>query len=406
MKALIINTYDILGGAARAAFSLHKGFKKIGVNSTMIVKRKLSDDLDVIETRNNFVDKIYDRAARKHEKSLEKKFKFGVNQLSLGKYSNLTLIKKINSYNADIVNLNWINDRFLSIEDIPKIKAPLVWTMQDMWPFSSGYHYNQEYIFEESQIKTSLTKETSLNEKIINRKLNTLSKKKDIYPVGISKWLSNEAKKSEVFKNREITTIGNSIDTSIFFPHDKNQSKNLFNLPTNKFLILFGAIQSTSDPRKGFPVVEYVINKIKDPNIEFVVFGNKDHNINFENNKIHSIGEINDDKKLAQLYSACDLLINPSLQEGFGLVPVEAMSCGLPVIAFNHTGFLDTIDHKINGYLAESFDLNDFLNGIYWFISYKDKFNLMNECTKKALNFSSESIAQQYINLYKKILIK
>ena len=46
----------------------------------------------------------------------------------------------INSFNADIVNLHWVCNNTLSIRDIKKIKAPVVWTLHDNWPFSNGIH--------------------------------------------------------------------------------------------------------------------------------------------------------------------------------------------------------------------------------------------------------------------------
>ena len=46
----------------------------------------------------------------------------------------------INDYDPDIVNLHWVAGNMLSVNDIRKIKAPIVWTIHDHWPFSNGYH--------------------------------------------------------------------------------------------------------------------------------------------------------------------------------------------------------------------------------------------------------------------------
>ena len=50
-------------------------------------------------------------------------------------------VKKINSSDADIVNLHWVQHEMLSVSDISKINKPLVWTLHDMWPFCATEHY-------------------------------------------------------------------------------------------------------------------------------------------------------------------------------------------------------------------------------------------------------------------------
>lgn len=59
-----------------------------------------------------------------------------------------------------------------------------------------------------------------------------------------------------------------------------------------------------------------------------------------------------DEEDLIGFYSACDLLVLPSLSEGFGMVLVEAMSCGKPVIGSRIDGIVDVINHGEDGYLV------------------------------------------------------
>ena len=50
------------------------------------------------------------------------------------------LAKKINASDIDVVNLHWVAGETMSIEDIGRIKKPIVWTMHDMWPFCGAEH--------------------------------------------------------------------------------------------------------------------------------------------------------------------------------------------------------------------------------------------------------------------------
>ncbi len=61
-----------------------------------------------------------------------------------------------------------------------------------------------------------------------------------------------------------------------------------------------------------------------------------------------------DHKKLPAVYSAADMLLLPSKFDTFGCVVLEAMSCGLPVTAYNTKGPKDIIENGKNGYLAKT----------------------------------------------------
>lgn len=74
-------------------------------------------------------------------------------------------------------------------------------------------------------------------------------------------------------------------------------------------------------------------------------------------------GKVTDDK-LNKLYESSSIFVFTSLVEGFGLVLLEAMSKGLPVIAYNVNGVKDVIINKVNGYLVKPFDFKDFRNKI------------------------------------------
>lgn len=144
MKILIVNTSDISGGAARAAYRLHKALLSQGVDSQMLVQSKSSDDYTVIaetdkvkKTLNKlrpFLDSLPVRFYKERTKTLFSPSWFG--------FSNV--VDKINEISPDIVHLHWICGGMMTIEDIGKIKAPVVWSLHDMWAFTGGCHYDEE----------------------------------------------------------------------------------------------------------------------------------------------------------------------------------------------------------------------------------------------------------------------
>ncbi|MGL5881127.1 MAG: glycosyl transferase, partial [Xenococcaceae cyanobacterium] len=131
MKILLLNTSDLEGGAARAAFRLHKGLQKVGLESQMLVQSKISDDSAVISPNSSLEKEMM------HLKTI-------LEGLPLKFYPSRQRTNYSLQWLPDIVNIHWINGGYLQIETIAKFKRPIVWTLHDMWAFTGGCHYTQD----------------------------------------------------------------------------------------------------------------------------------------------------------------------------------------------------------------------------------------------------------------------
>lgn len=411
MKILIVNALDNQGGAARAAYRLHQSLLDQGIDSQMLVQSKSSDDYTIIGPITKLqkglgkirptLDSIPLVFYRQRTQTL-----FSPSWLPFG-----GIVDKINKINPDIVHLHWICGGMMRIEDIPKIKAPIVWSLHDNWAFTGGCHI----MWSCEKYKQSCgacpvlgsQKEFDLSRRVFNRKKKALSKKKDIFIVGLSKWLYNCSKNSILLQHKKHVNIPNPIDTNVFKPFNKNYSKSLWNLPQNKKLILFGGMSAISDINKGFNELKEALHRLdKKDNIELVVFGSsKPQNAPNFGFKTHYLGKLFDDISLATLYSAADVMVVPSLQEAFGQTASESMACGTPVVAFGATGLLDIVDHKENGYLAKPFEAADLKNGIEWILTAPNYHKLSQNAREKVVReFDSKIVAKKYIDLYREIL--
>lgn len=411
MKILIVNTYDIHGGAARAVYRLHKALLEAGMNSQMLVQSKSSDDFTVLGPQTKF-----QKAMSKLRPTLD--------SIPVRRYPERTktffspswlpfagLVDKINSLNPDVVHLNWIVGGMMRIEDLTFIKAPIVWCLNDMWAFTGGCHYDEGCAGYQKQCGLcpvlGSTKKNDLSRKVYLRKQSSYSLLPTMTIVGVSKWLADCASSSSLFKNNPIVTLPNPIDTQTFAPFNKLEARKLFNLQQDKKLILFGAIGATSDPRKGYSELLQAIEHL--PNeYELVVFGSSEPQIpqGFKQ-KTHYLGHLNDNLSLRVLYSAADVMVVPSLQEAFGQTATESLSCGTPVVAFGATGLLDIVDHQINGYLAKPFDIQDLASGIDWVLNHVKPELLATAARSKVLrDFDSQVVAKKYVDLYKDVILR
>lgn len=410
MKILIVNISDIHGGAARAAYRLHKSLLSAEVESQMLVQHKISDDYTVLTEKSRF-RKFFNVARSLLETVPMKFYKNRIETFfspSWFGFSNIA--DKINKINPDIVHLHWINDGMLKVEDLAKIKAPIVWSLHDNWAFTGGCHIKwkcEKYKQDCGACPTlGSEKENDLSRKIFNRKEKIFSRIENMTIVGLSSWINECSKNSTLLKDKQHINLPNPINTDIYKPIHKEISRELWTLPKDKKLVLFGANSMTSDINKGFKELSEALRKLQDKDIEFVVFGSSKPKVlpNF-GLKIHYLGYLNDDVSLVTLYSAVDVMIVPSLQEAFGQTASEAMSCGTPTVAFGHTGLLDIIDHQINGYLAKPFDTCDLANGIEWILNNENYDELCKNAREKVLReFNSKIVAKKYIALYESII--
>jgi len=408
MKILHLSTNDISGGAARAAYRLHKGLRKIGVDSWMLVQKKQSEDPYVIGKSGFFWRGVF-LIRRQIEKSqLRIYFKRKKEIFSISSFSNRYLVSKIKKINPDIINLHWINGAFLSIsqlEELNKLNKAMVWTLHDSWAFTGGCHvpFNCKRYKEKcgncpilvSGKEADLSRKIWLNKKKVFDKINILI-------VTPSNWLRGCAKNSSLLKNKTIIRIPNSIDLNEFRPLNKNKARKDLSLSDKKRYLLFGARSATTDKNKGFDLLIKSLSFLgENEDIELLVFGNtKDFEIKTKI-PVRYFGLVKDQNKLNQLYSAADITVVSSRSESFSLVSLESISCGTPVVAFRIGGIPDIIDHKRNGYLAKPFDVKDLAKGIEFCLSNNELG--LNARKKAEKEYGLEMLAKGYKELYQSL---
>ncbi|MDO4525816.1 MAG: glycosyltransferase, partial [Bacteroidales bacterium] len=147
MKVLLINTSDIIGGAAVAANRLLHALNDSGIEAKMLVKFKSSDDKRVVSIGDSFLSSFFKWLRFISERLLifvanqfSKKNLFAVSIANTG--FDISVFDAVKD--ADVIHIHWINQGFLSLSDINKISGlgkPIIWTMHDMWPFTSVCHY-------------------------------------------------------------------------------------------------------------------------------------------------------------------------------------------------------------------------------------------------------------------------
>lgn len=397
-------------GAGTATRRIHEGLQATGVDSEMLVRDKASDDptihgptskcTKVLAKVRPFLDSL---PVRVYDEPTEYSVAWVPDRLH----------KRVEELDPDIVHLNWVGGGYMDISTVAKFDRPIIWRLPDMWPLTGGCHYSDGC----TRYQSSCGQCPQLgSDHLYDPSRVTLKRKRraiqraNVTVVATTSWLAECAAESSIFTDCPIEVIANGLNTDRFKPYDPSIGRELFGLPTEIPLILFGSVSPLSNDRKGYDLLSKALETLaanSETNAELGVFGaSRPENPPDLGFPTHYTGYLNDEESLALLYSAADVMVVPSRYEGFGQTVTEAMACGTPVVSFDTTGPSEIIDHQETGYLATAYDPSDLASGIEILLSDESyRSELGKNARKRALErYDYRDIAAEYEDLYQKQL--
>ena len=391
MNILFLNTTYICGGAESVASQILKGMSARGHHVYEIVSyHKRPEPLP------GNVSAIYDTKAR-----------LLLNRLITHNHGNDSLsipysLRKISAFikdkHIDVIHLHNAHGNFLGIRDIRKLSmlCPVVWTIHDFWPLTghcasptgcpdlwkegcSSCPHLDNYPPLRQDKAAALLKE---KEECFNRS-------SILYTVP-SRWMEQQFRQSVIGRQKCIC-IHNSLDTDLWKPMDKNSLREKYGLPADKHILAFVA----ADPQKkskGMDLLLGALEKLPSPKDYLLLIAGREGGLEKIRQcgfAVRHFGYISDQEKMNEFYAMADLLVNPSLYETFGLVNIEAMSCGTPVVAFSICAMEEIIADT--GWCVPQIDSNTLCHTIQEAFSSPDLLHLKSEASRqRVLKYFSE----------------
>lgn len=394
---------DSAGGAAIAANRIHQALREFGVDSRLYVNH---------ENLNDF----YTSAPESFKSKIVSRFKSllwdNCNHLlatDATEVLSLNLIdsswpKVIGKSDLDAVNLHWINREFMSVSDVSRMDIPVFWTLHDLWPLQGIYHYEER----DSRNFENLSKKAILD--FFDSSLLRMKKKHFKNVAGIiapSQWIATIAEKSEVFPNAKIKVIPNPLNEQKWKFIETQVAKDILDLNHN-YSVGYTSLGGSGSFRKGFDLLQasLVLLEKSGHNFQLISWGAKEKpkESTFDTG-VKNFGIVRDEISLRTLYAACDVLVVPSREDNLPQVAVEAILSGTPVVCFNVGGLSDIVTHKVNGYLAEPFDVADLANGIKWVLESLKEIDKSIAIRENAIiKYSSKQVARQYLDFYNDVI--
>lgn len=319
------------------------------------------------------------------------------------KRSTKRLIADIEDYQPDIIHLHNLHAAYINFpiffDWLKKSGKRVIWTFHDCWPFTGKCPYFElcgcdrwkTGCHDCPQLSQYPSAHRDVTRQLWDDKRAWFNGLEHLHIVTPSKWLADTVKQS-FLKTHPVTVINNGIDLSFFHP-TPSDFRRKYNCE-DKFLLL--GVASPWGYRKGLDVFIELAKRLEDA-YQIVLVGTTeeiDKNLPAGIISIHRTESVN---RLAELYSAADLFVNPTRDETFGLVNAEALACGTPIITFRSGGSPEVIDER-SGLIVDRDDVDAMESAIHY-VRRQRPF-AKEDCIARAKLFDKMQKYQEYYSLY------
>jgi glycosyltransferase involved in cell wall biosynthesis len=317
---------------------------------------------------------------------------------------------------ADVVHLHMIhNHPNLSLLTLPMLsrKKPIVWTIHDPWAMTGGCVHS----FECDRWLTGCVprcphpRYRSLFQHYMPylhwRIKKLVYQRADMTLIVASQWMHDRIKRSPLLRHIPCRCIPFGIDLEVFKPRSKIECRKKLGVMEDHKVIAFRDVGLESDQFKG---MRYLMDALKNyapqvPTTLLIFEDGKGFKVLSPKYSVITPGWI-DGKDVAVALSAADVFVMPSIQEAFGMMAVESMACGTPVITFDGTSLPEVIKAPLGGLVVPTKDSAALAGAIHKLL--KDD-ELRDRLGKQARQIAEQEYSftfyiEQHVNLYEAVI--
>lgn len=324
-------------------------------------------------------------------------------------FATQKLLNRISHYEPDIIHFHNLHNNYINLPMlfwyVKKSKIKIVWTLHDCWSFTGQCpHFEMVNC---SKWKTGCHHCTSFREYpkafVDNTKIMWKLKKKwftqveNMTIVTPSEWLADLVKQS-FFRGYPVKVIHNGIDLDVFKPI-QSDFRVSHGIDDKKNIVM--GVAFNWGKRKGLDVFIELANRLDTEAYQIVLVGTDDTVDTQLPDNIISIHRTQNQTELAKIYTAADVFVNPTREENYPTVNMEAIACGTPVLTFNTGGSPEILD-KTCGSVVDCDDIDAMEKEII--LTCENEPYTETACLKRAKSFDKKERYMEYINLYESII--
>ena len=315
----------------------------------------------------------------------------------------LVFLKKIQKFNPELIHLHNIHGNYINLKMlfryIKRNNIKVIWTFHDCWPLTGNCKYFDMVNCNEwlhgcrrcRQKGNAIIDIASIMHKQKKKMFSNIENMTIVVP---SVWLADLVRKS-MLCDYPVRVINNGIDLSVFRPTESEFKEK--NGLTDKKIILGVAFEWGK--RKGLDIFIRLAEQLPREYQIVLVGTNPSLDLTLPNN-ILTIHQTNDQTELAAIYTAADVFVNPTREDNYPTVNMEALACGTPVVTFRTGGSPEMIDNTC-GCVVEKEDVGGLVRTIRHIV--ESKMYTKEACLNKAKSFDMNDRFEEYIQLYNEL---
>ncbi|SHK28288.1 glycosyltransferase [Xylanibacter ruminicola] len=403
-KLLQINNLANSGSTGKIAEGLGKVAMKNGWDSFIAYGRWCnSSESNLIRIGSNFGNSLHGLKARLFDAE------------GLGsKIATRKLVSTIQKIKPDIIQIQVTHAYYLNypilFDYLNKTDIPVFWTFHDSWAFT-GHCPHFAFVGCEKwktgcydcQLKKAYPSSWFLDRSKENylKKKYYFSSNPKLTIITVSDWIGNMVKQS-FLKDKDIITIHNGINIDRFKPSSNTASiMDKYGVRGKKILL---AVSSKWGIKKGLnDIIE--LRKVLDDSFAIIMVGCQKEVIQQLPSGIIGVEHTESVSELCDMYSAADVFINPTHEDSFPTVNLEAIACGTPIVTYDTGGCSESIGYDKRFGIVTRENTPIAMSQAIMEITSKGKKAYADNCRAHAVNNFDEMIQyQKYIDLYDKIL--
>lgn len=396
MRILHISNSDD-GGAGLCCVRIHQSLLDMEVDSKVLVFHKTTDAHEVYGFGHKFGFFLYRIGSRLLD-MIGIRLTARSKMIQMSRQGKAVYTAPVSPFDvtthqllewADIIHLHWINGFVDYPSFFEKVQKPVIWTLHDENLFYGCAHF-----------KKNLLTSHKYEMKYRRIKRAAVGDAHNLSIVFLSEMMRRTFGEELFIKDKRQVVINNSIEVNAYSIYEKNKMRKKYNIDKDKTVLVFMAYDIMNEG-KGLRMLVDVLTKRSDSN-RFVVLaiGGNPSNQPLPG-MIKAVGLVKDHLTRNELMCCGDFFVMPSIQEAFAQSPMEAMACGLPVLAFPVSGTEELINDE-NGVICKEMTPQALNEGIDHILKQNYRIEKIREYIMEY--FSSSVMAGKYTSLYRTAL--
>jgi glycosyltransferase involved in cell wall biosynthesis len=410
LNILLLSTYDRAGGAEKVAFDLCRSYREYGHDARLYVRYKVTQERFVREVDAYAQTMPWAALCRRVETGVRSAPRFRGQYWVVNALRRLALPRRWrdqwngnedfnypyswrladpdHGWRPDVIHAHNLHGDYFDLRALPHLAQhlPVVWTLHDTWALTG----HCGHFIDCQRWTTGCGECPDLGRPpAIQRDATAANwqRKQEIYGRSRlavctpSRWLMSCVKQS-MLRPAQTRVIPNGVDPDIYYPGDRFQDRAALGIPQGAAVIVFSASTGAgANPYKDFDTIRAAIRQLSEehpsrPRLLICIGGEERHQ---DDASIRYTGYLSEPGDVARYYRCADLLLHSANAENFPLVVLEAMACGVAVVATGVGGIPEQIVNGQTGFVVPRGDSEAMAERVLHLMQHPDECQRMGE---------------------------